>query len=435
MTCLVLLLAAPALAQAEPVVVDLQEAIVRAVAASPVLEDYQSRIREARYQVDEVSAQYLPQLEFTATYNRVEPPVAFDSGGRQVVISEADNYNFNLVFRQAIMTFGRLHYSTLASELAVRAARENYRTQLHNLLQATAAEYTAALLAADEVEVAHQNLAAREATLENAELRFEAGQLPRFDVIRNQAAVSNARSQLIVAENRLGTALARLATRMGLPPGQPLALAPVPPAELPEVDLEAARRRALEERPELDALRWSVESAQAQVGAAASEDNPRLDLQNTTVNRNVTGFSPGTQNTTALVLSIPLFDGGITSARVKQAKEAVVQLQAALEDSRRTVLLQVEDAHRELRNAWQLIQSAERTVEEAAEALRIARLRYESDVSTNVEMLDAQATYSQAQFALAQARAAFLDARWDWWRATSQEYPFSLPIPEGVLNE
>lgn len=422
-------------AQPEPVVLDLKEAILRAVANSPVLEDYQSRIREARYQVDEIYAQNLPQLEFSATYNRVEPPVAFDSGGRQVVISEADNYNFNLVLNQAILTFGRLHYAALASELSVRSARENYRTQLDNLVQLTAADYTDVLLAAEEVEVARQNLAAREATLENAQLRFDAGQLPRFDVISNQAAASNARSELIVAENRLATAEARLATRLGLPPNQPLELAPLPVAEMPELDLAGARERALEARPELDALRWSVEAAEARVGAAAAEDNPRLDLQNSTVNRNVTGFSPGTQNTTSLVLSIPLFDGGITSARVNQAREAVVQLQAALEDSRRTVLLQVEAAHRELYNAWQLIESAEQTVAEAAEALRIARLRYESDVSTVVEMLEAQAAYSRAQLSLARARAAFLNARWDWWRATAQEYPFSLPIPEGVLNE
>jgi hypothetical protein len=44
-----------------------------------------------------------------------------------------------------------------------------------------------------------------------------------------------------------------------------------------------------------------------------------LELQNTTVMRNATGFAPGTQNTTAIVLNIPLFDWGVTYFQREQA--------------------------------------------------------------------------------------------------------------------
>ncbi|MCA9792732.1 MAG: TolC family protein, partial [Candidatus Eremiobacteraeota bacterium] len=420
--------ASPEPAPAGPVLqLDLQEALKRALANSPTLEEYRSKVRQANYKIDEAYTPAYPTADFSATYSHVEPPVSLPGG---VVISPTDNYQFNLTLKQAIFTFGRLRWSTLASELSELSARENYRNEIDKLIQDVAVRYIQAQLAADQVAITEDTLASQEANLKQSELLFEQGVAARFDVLRNRSAVSQARQSVLSARNDAKLAKARLLSAMGLSLDQEVELAPTPATEPPPFDLEQSRAKALEDRPELGALNWAIKASEAQVRATWAQDNPRIDLQNSTVNRNVTGFSPGTQNTTSIVLSIPLFDGGLTRARAQQAEEAVTQLRQNLEQTQRVVLLDVEDSYRSVQTAYQAIKVAEQQVEESEEALRVAQLRYKNGVSTNVELLDAQAALSQARFAMAQARANYQVANWRWWKATSGEYPVDVPLTD-----
>ncbi|MBI3927847.1 MAG: TolC family protein [Armatimonadetes bacterium] len=412
-----------------PVRLSLRQAMSLAVENSPELEDFRSRIREARYRVDEAYTQVNPRVDFAATYTRNEPPVAFSTGGRQVVISQADNYNLTLTIRQAIFTFGRLKFSALAAELRELAAKESYRNEVERLIETVAADYFNVLLAQDAVVVTQDNVEAREARVAESELLFEQGQVARFDVLRNRTALSEARQQAIEAADALRVTEIRLLTRLGLDPENELELEPVDLVEFPDIPLSQARDRALELRPELQSLRLAAESARARVEAVRADDNPRLDLQSAASNRNVTGFSPANQIVTSVVFSIPIFDGGLTRARVGQALEAVVQLEQSLESTRRQVLLDVEQSYRQMRDQWAQIGVAEGTVEEAEEALRVAELRYASGVSTNVELLDSQAAYNRARLELARARSDYLTSRWHWWKAISGEYPVEVPLP------
>ncbi|MGE0488320.1 MAG: TolC family protein [Vulcanimicrobiota bacterium] len=408
-----------------PLQLDLQEALERALANSPTLEEYRSRVRQAKYKVEEAYTPAYPTADFSATYSHVEPPVSLPGG---VVISPTDNYQFNLTLKQAIFTFGRLHWTTLTNELSELSARENYRNEIDKLIQDVAVRYIQAELAADQVAITEDTLASQEANLKQSELLFEQGVAARFDVLRNRSAVSQARQAVLQARNDAKLAKARLLSALGLSLDQEVVLAPSVASEPPPFSLEQSRARALEERPELAALDWAIQAAEAQVQATWAQNNPRLDIQNSTVNRNVTGFSPGTQNTTSLVLSIPLFDGGLTRTRARQAEEAVTQLRQNFEQTQRVVLLDVEDSYRSVQTAYEAIKVSEQQVEESEEALRVAQLRYKNGVSTNVELLDAQAALSQARFAMAQARANYQVARWRWWKATSGEYPVDVPL-------
>ena len=193
-----------------------------------------------------------------------------------------------------------------------------------------------------------------------------------------------------------------------------------------------SKLNALEIRPDLRSLRWAVEAAKARVEVAETSNNPTLELQNTTTNRNATGFSPGTQNTTALVLNVPLFDGGVSHYQKEQALESVTQLTKELEQLERDAVLQIEEVHQQLVDQWRGIAVAEESVVQADEALRVAVLRYENGISTNVELLDAQAQRSEARFRLSQARGKYLTSRWNWWRVTAGEYPTEVPFPSDI---
>jgi outer membrane protein TolC len=290
------------------------------------------------------------------------------------------------------------------------------------------------LLAQDAVAIAVDNLEARQANLRTSQLLFDQGVAARFDVLSNSAAVALAQQRLIETRTAEKRAKARFLSLLDVALDGPLRLEALDLHAPGQISLSDAKQRALESRPDLRSLRWAMEEAKARVEVAETSNNPTLELQNTTVNRNAAGFAPGTQNTTALVLSVPLFDGGLSRAQAEQAKEVVFQLGQGLEQSERDVVLQVEEIYDQLLDRWTAIGVAEENVRQADEALRVAVLRYENGISTNTELLDSQATRSQARFDLAVRRAEYLQSRWAWWQATAAEYPTEVPFPVDVRD-
>ncbi|HIB69366.1 MAG TPA: TolC family protein [Phycisphaerales bacterium] len=290
-------------------------------------------------------------------------------------------------------------------------------------------------MAQEQVANAEDDFEAQLANLRRSQLLFDQGVAAKFDVLSTSAAASQAQQTLIEAQTNESVAKARLLSLLDQPLHRKLQLDAIslhpPRTELPLAD---AKLKALETRPDLRSLRWAVEEARARVEVAETSNNPNLELQNTTINRNSTGFAPGTQNTTAIVFSVPLYDGGVSHWQKEQALEAVEQLTRDLEQAERDAVLQIDETYRQLVDRWRAIEVAEENVAQAEEALRVAVLRYENGISTNVELLESQSRRSVARFQLAQAKANFLLSRWSWWQATAGEYPTEVPLPDEIRS-
>lgn len=412
-----------------PVQVDFRSALKAAADSSPDLEAARARVEGARWTTEQAWTANNPTLGLEAVYTRLNREVAASLGGRSFVVSPQDSYKATLVLRQALATFGRLHYGVLAGQMAERAAREEYRQVLADELANTADSYLAALLAEEEVLISQQRLTTREAALRDAKALFEAGTVARFDVLRVQSEATRARQQLIEARNLQKLAEARLASRMGLPSGTDLALAPVSFDNPPPAEMQSAMEQALARRPEIQALVWGLEAARARVGLAESQDNPTLGLQSQVYGQTSAGMSPGEQWVTGLALNFPLYDGGASRAQAGQAREAVHALAAGLDGARRAVRLDVENSFLNLVSRWERIGQARQGLEEATAAARVAQVRYAAGLSTSTELLDAQTSLVQAQQALAAARYGYLGAAVSWNRAVSGEYPVEVPGP------
>jgi outer membrane protein len=409
---------------------DLRSAMSRVLSTTPTLERIQSKIRQAQYQVDESYTIVNPTANFQAQYSRIEPPISIPGGP---VINPPDNYQFSLTLRQAIYTFGRLKWNVLANKLSKRVVEEEYRAEVNRLIAVVAETYIDALISQERVKIAQDNLESQLANLRISELLYEQGVAARFDVLRTSSAASQAQQTLIEANTGERLARARLLSLLDEPLDRNLQLDSLNLyAPNDDIELTDSKLKALEIRPDLRSLRWAVEAAKARVEIAETSNNPTLELQNTTTNRNATGFSPGTQNTTGIVLSVPLFDGGVSHYQKEQAHESVVQLTQDLVQLERDAVLQIEEVHQQLVDQWKAIAVAQDGVVQADEALRVAVLRYENGISTNVELLDSQAERSEARFRLSQARGKYLVSRWNWWRATAGEYPTEIPFPPEI---
>jgi len=373
----------------------------------------------------------MPKIRTTGNYTDTDPG-AIDTFPLGVPIVQAhQNWRVDVQIVQSIYEGGRVLSALRAARLAREQALLQYETAVADTLLATRVAYYDVLLAAQQIVVneASVNLLAKE--LEDQQRRFEAGTVPRFNVLRAEVAVANARPALIRARNDYRIAKNNLSNLLGynLPRGVwediPLQLTDKLEAEPYSVELPAAIAEALEKRTELGALRKQEQLQRENIINAKAGYKPSLqifagyDAHNwpfsDDLGQDRHGWNAGAQ------VSWDIFDGLLTRGRVQQARAQQERSQADLDDSGRRVELEVRTAYSSFIEAREVLQSQQKVQEEAEEALRLARARAEAGTGTQLDVLDAETSLTQARTTQVQALHDYAVARARLERAVGRD--------------
>jgi outer membrane protein TolC len=297
---------------------------------------------------------------------------------------------------QVLYSGGRLQGAARqAGQLAQAARFGQLRARQQVVFQTTTAYYT--LLAAQhEQEVARQSLSAAQDHLKDAQARLDARAAPKYDVLRAEVGVEEARQEAVRAESAIAMAHAALLRALGVTEGRFTAAevdAPVV-TELPVLDQLLATAQAV--RPELQAAERQVAAADAAVRVARGERLPTVSL--TGSYQLVSPETPlqMTGWTVAAMAGLPMLDGGAARAKQREAQAALEQQQAASETLKNNVAAEVRVAHARLTSAREQHAVARKRLELAEEMWRIAGVRYREGVGTPTEVADAKAALSRA---------------------------------------
>jgi outer membrane factor, OMF family len=103
------------------------------------------------------------------------------------------------------------------------------------------------------------------------------------------------------------------------------------------------------------------------------------------------GYSVGMQ------VSFSLYDGGSARASAAEETEKIASAQTSFANTKDQIRLQVEEAYISLQSNFQNVQTSKTGVEQATEALRLARLRFQAGVGTQADVTSAEADLTQAQ--------------------------------------
>ncbi len=424
-----------------PRVISFLQALRMGVAYSPELEAARAHYEQGCWQTEYARTGGNPKVNFSSNVSYILPEVSMNLGGMKITTVNSLDWDFGLTITQAIATFGRLHYSVLASQLAEKAAMESYRQALESEMVQTASAYVKCMLAKEEVVITEHHLESRKAALKDAEALFEAGTAAKYDVLRYRSEATAARQSVIEAKSALAQTKAALCSRLGMRPGTPFELAPIDvnkiiPSDMTgKINLAASIEDAIKRRPELAILRWTREAAEARCDLIKSSNNPTLALQSQVNNGRGSSMSPWTTWATSLVLQVPIYDAGERHAQLGEMREAIRELDANIESAERAIRLDVETTYYTLQSTWLRINQARVGLEQAEEAERVAEIRYKAGLSTSTELLDAQTSLVDAQQALAIASHSYLLCVLNWVRATSGAYPIQVPGPLDPDNE
>jgi outer membrane protein TolC len=218
--------------------------------------------------------------------------------------------------------------------------------------------------------------------------------------------------RIVALDNSLEAYKQQLNTLFGRDPFTPFDLVAVTAASVEEVDVQAARARALERRPELAQSELRVEQAETARRIKKAELIPEVSLAVTYNSFFNVELLPRSIAQVGLQLKWEPFDWGRRGKELASKTLAVDQARFAARDERHRVLMEVDRAFRQVQEARALVQARRMAHETAQERARVAVLRASAQsvllrdvLQAQADMAASRADYDEAQFSLWQARA------------------------------
>jgi outer membrane protein TolC len=422
---------------------NVEEAVDLAVRQNPDVLKTLRELERSHGQVVEVRALALPHIALAANYNETDPKIV--SPGLTAAASQNKSWRIALEVKQVIYSGGLVSSSIKAAKLAQDAAYYSLRDAVDRVVGQVRQQFAQVLVAEALVRVAQESVELANQQLKDAQNRFEAGTVPRFNVLRAEVEAANVKPGLIRAKNDFLIAQLQLAKILALEPsegGKPcfqcigeLQISPRP------LELADALGLAMARRTSLKAQRQQILIEKEKIVGALAGYKPRIDatggyevIQNSAsqaLDSSLRGYFLG------ITGSWKIFDSFETSGQVAQAKARMQSATAAYDDALRTVELEVQKAFADLQQYKETVESQQKNVEQAVEALRLAQERLSAGAGTQLEVLDARVALTRARTTEVQARADYVRslAEFDRATATETEYTESFNDPLATLEK
>ena len=368
----------------------------------------------ARARVKEAAADFLPSLDAQGLQTLDEklfflefPSFIPGQPPQRVSMDFTRDYQFSLSLSLPLYTSGRLTSSFRQAKYGLRSAEEEVKQSEHVTVFNAKKGFYGYLITKDFVSVAEEAVEIAEKHLNNVKSLYKVGMASKFDLLRSEVQVTNLKPQLIKARNNLIIAELSLKTLLGLDLSQPIEIKGEMTYKPFEPDLDEFISRALVNRPEVSQLRYQKQMAGEMLKLTRASGLPNLAILTT---YNFWAYRFNFKKDTwqdyysiNLVVTVPLFAGFSTHARVARSKAMIREIEFGRKGIEGLIKFEVRQAVLKLAEAKESLLSQEKNVDQAQESLRIVELNFVEGMATNLDVSSTQAALSQAKTYYSQA--------------------------------
>jgi outer membrane protein len=411
----------------------LREALVSAYQSNPTLTAQRETLRATDSTVAIAKAAGRPQVSATAGLNQ---PVTRTGLYRQE--GGGPTLSVGLDVGYPLFNGGSVKNSVRAAETRVEAGRATLRAVEGDVFTNAVSSYMDVIRDRAIVELNQNNVKVLQTNLDATRDRFQIGDLTRTDVAQSEARLQLGISQLAESEGQLTASEATFRQVIGHPPGE---LAPPPPLPPLPATAEEAVRIALANNPDLVAITHQAAAAGFDVNVARASRLPTLSaVGGGTYSNQIAGNSlgvprSGTETRVGLNASIPIFQGGLPAARIRQAQAQQGQVLEQVVGTERAVVQTARAAFATYDSAQKAIQA--QTVAVQANELALEGNRAEQSVGTRtvLDVLNAEQELLNSQVALVTAKRDAYVAGFQLLNAMGQAEAQDLGLDGGPLYD
>lgn len=403
------------------------QAVRLSMRANSTIEAAAQASRAASAAVRVARSAWIPEVRGAVSYRRlsenvdytVDLPGQSGAGAQPVTFAPAilNRYTARASVTQPLFTGFRIPNQQDAAQARTKAARAQVAATKQTVAFETRAAYWGLYRARAQARATAKSVELIEQRLTDIRNQRAAGRATAADVLRVRARRDRVRAERLRARNAVESARRALNDQMGRPLEAPITLADTVHLSQPERPADPLVERALQQRPDLRALRQTVRAQAAEVDVAQSDWFPQVALTGSYLyaRPNEQLFPPedrfqGTW-TAGVQVSWDLSLGFRTEATTDRARAQWQQARYELQDRRESVRNEVKKRAEDVAQAREAVAAAETSLASGRAAYRAVQSRFEEGMVVVSDLLDAERTLREARAHLAAAQADYALAR------------------------
>ena len=383
-------------------ILDLDSVIHLALERNPTLKSVEAQQQEADAAIREAWADVYPQLDFNVGWNQSRNPSLLNSPDFDDIIEQfpdfspsvAELYNWSVGLSQPLYQAGKIGAGIKLAKLVAQITEALIHTAQLDAGLIASESYFRVLEAREGLETIEIQLAARQASLEVVQARYDLGEATQLELLQAKAALAELTPAIDSARGAVRVALIDLRAVLNLPEAQSIEVEEFAEPLPARPTFENALEHALQNRPEFTDLELRVEALDKQKKIPRADGLPQFDLAGA-YGHTARETSDLTDDKfadwfIAIGLRWSFFDGGRRQAQVAQLDSQQTQLEYQIQALFNQVRQQVESALTDYETALSRWEAAEISAQVAREANRVAQENYAEGVALQTDLLTAQ---------------------------------------------
>ena len=361
-------------------------------------------------QVSAANSQMLPQLSFTANYTRLSnvPPfeVALPFLPQPIVVSPTilDNYNLRLSLQQPLFTGFRLLSLKNAAKSNYNASRTDYSKSINEVAWKIQNGFWNYYRAQLNVNVFNENLAQIKQHLDDTKNFLANGVATKNDLLKLEVQYSNVKLQKIDVENQLDIARAAFNQAIGLPLEANTQIDPEQiKVEQSDLNYQNLLAEANENRNEIKSLEFRLNASTDLLKAAEAGWYPSIFLTGDYMyNKPNQRFLPAINQfkdtwDVGVTLSWSLWNWGYTSSQTTVAEQNKIETETSLSQLKDAINIEVYQNYLVFKRSYDKVEVSKLGVQQAEENYRIIQEKYNTQVASSTDLIDAETSLLQAK--------------------------------------
>jgi outer membrane protein TolC len=392
----------------------LADCVKIAFAKSPQLETSKADIVEKEALLSSTKKDLFPTLSFE--YGYTHSPDAYAPFGVE------DYYRYSFIVEQPVYEGQALITAVKQSELDLGYSKASMALTKNDIVLAVHETYYNLLKTRKFADVARQSVKEREAHLRDAKAFYEAGLIPKNDMLQSEVELARAEVNLVRAINLSTMAMANLNILLRKPVDTHLNIEDILTYKASEVSWDKALQDAEKYRPEMQQADINIEQAEKDIILTRAPYLPSVSVSADYMRQGDTPLAddyplgPSDVKKAQAMLEWEFWNWGQIKDEVAAAKHTLRKSRESKVETLDIITLQVREAYLDIKETEINIQLTEKAIEHAEEDYRINESRYKAQISTSTDVLDAQTRLTEAKInyynALYNYRIALMKLAW-----------------------
>ena len=351
---------------------------------------------------------YLPNIDFATAYSRIGPisQITLPDVGTFSLMPR-DNYSAAINVNQTIYDFGKTEKSVSLEKQGKELNRQSLEQVKQKLSQAAMGNYFTLIYLQEAIKIKDEQLNTLNEHLRFIQKKQETGSATQYEILTTQVRISSIENQKTDLETAHQVQVCQLNTLLGKPANTPQRV---------KIELNPGQYNlqgdtlisfAMQNRDEMKLAREKANLAQLRYNLTTSQNNPVLNafLSGGYKNGYIPSMADPKANFVAGVsLKIPIFDGKRKQFNLVQAKSAIQINDQDTEIARRSIVNEVVESEANLKASQKKVDQSVLQLLQAMQAYNLGKVRFESGVITNLELLDGSTTVSESRLMLLKAK-------------------------------